>query len=122
MCTFITAVLPASADADAVAAIFRAHGRAFIPGAMYATRAGFLAAGERAFHTTLGHCDCGTPLGRATLSSGRDPSGDMAARLRRKGWSKAKIARAVDSARKPMRDRRGPVASLRRPRSPHGSR
>ena len=96
MCTFITAVLPASADADAVAAIFRAHGRAFIPGAMYATRAGFLAAGERAFHTTLGHCDCGTPLGRATLSSGRDSSADMAARLRRKGWSEAKIARAVE--------------------------
>lgn len=95
MCTFITAVLPASADADAVAAIFRAHGRAFIPGAMYATHAVFLAAGERAFHTTLGHCDCGTPLGRATLSSDRDPSADMAARLRRKGWSEAKIARAV---------------------------
>lgn len=95
MCTFITAVLPATADADAVAVLFRAHGRTFIPGAMYATHAAFLAAGERAFHTTLGHCDCGTPLGRATLSSGRDKSGDVAARLRRKGWSEAKIARAV---------------------------
>lgn len=122
MCTFITAVLPASADADAVAAIFRAHGRAFIPGAMYATHAVFLAAGERAFHTTLGHCDCGTPLGRATLSSDRDPSADMTARLRRKGWSEAKSRARSDSARKPMRDRRGPVASLRRRRSPDGSR
>lgn len=62
---------------------------------MYATRAGFLAPGECAFHTTPGHCDCGTPLGRSTWRSGRDTSGDAAARLRRKGWSEAKIARAI---------------------------
>lgn len=95
MCTFITAVLPAAADADAVAVLFRTHGRAFIPGAMHATRAGLLATGERAFYTTPGHCDCGTPLGRSTWRSGRDKAADMAARLRRKGWSEAKIARAV---------------------------
>lgn len=95
MCTFITAVLPASADIDTVAAIFRAYGRVCVPRSMGAGQAHALAAGERAFHTTLGHCDCGTPLGRATLSSGRDKSGDVAARLRRKGWSEAKIARAV---------------------------
>ena len=95
MCTFITAVLPAAADADAVAVLFRAHGRAFGPGAMYATRAGFLATGERAFYTTPIHCDCGTPVGEATRSSRRDTLDDMAARFRRKGWSEAKIARAV---------------------------
>jgi len=95
MCTFITAVLPACADADAVASIFRAHGRAFFPGAMSAVNAAFLAAGEREFHTTRGHCDCGTPLGRSTRRSGRDAPADAAARLRRKGWSEAKIARAV---------------------------
>lgn len=95
MCTFITAVLPASADIDTVAAIFRAYGRVCVPRSMGAGQAHALAAGERLFHTTPTHCDCGTPLGRATLSSGRDKSGDMAARLRRKGWSEAKIARAV---------------------------
>lgn len=95
MCTFITAVLPASADIDTVAAIFRAYGRVCVPRSMGASQAHALAAGERLFHTTPTHCDCGTPLGRSTWRSGRDKSGDVAARLRRKGWSEAKIARAV---------------------------
>lgn len=95
MCTFITAVLPASADADAVAAIFRAHGRVCVARPADAGESRALATGERLFHTTPTHCDCGTPLGRSTWGSGRDKSADMAARLRRKGWSEAKIARAV---------------------------
>lgn len=95
MCTFITAVLPASADIDTVAAIFRAYGRVCVPRLMGAGQAHALAAGERLFHTTPTHCDCGTPVGEATRSSRRDTLDDMAARFRRKGWSEAKIARAV---------------------------
>lgn len=95
MCTFITAVLPASADIDTVAAIFRAYGRVCVPRSMGAGQAHALAAGERLFHTTPTHCDCGTPVGEATRSSRRDTLDDMSARFRRKGWSEAKIARAV---------------------------
>jgi hypothetical protein len=98
MCFFILAVLPEDADADAVKAIFSAHGRRCVEagGLSDGLRAG-LAPGERFFHTTPAHCDCGTPLGEAALP-GRDPAQvaeATAARLRRKGWSEAKIARAL---------------------------
>ena len=98
MCTFILAVLPKGADAETVKAIFRAHGRRSVEaGGLSDGLLAGLASGERLFHTTPGHCDCGTPLGRAT-SPGRDPAKAAeatAARLRRKGWSEAKIARAL---------------------------
>lgn len=98
MCIYILAVLPKDADAEAVKAIFRAHGRAcFEAGRLSAGLLAGLAADEHMFHTTPGHCDCGTPLGRATLP-GRDPAQAAeatAARLRRKGWSEAKIARSL---------------------------
>ncbi|MGN6152527.1 MAG: hypothetical protein ACTHOH_11050 [Lysobacteraceae bacterium] len=98
MCTFILAVLPKDADADAVKAIFRTHGRACVEaGRLSSGLLAGLAPGERFFHTTPAHCDCGTPLGEATLP-GRDPAQvaeATAARLRRKGWSEAKIARSL---------------------------
>lgn len=97
MCHFISAILPADAGTDAVAAIFRAHGRVCRPRRPDSALAVSLPHGERVFHTTPGHCDCGTPIGRA------DMAGDAvhaareaeAARLRRKGWSEAKIARTL---------------------------
>jgi len=95
MCTFVTAVLPASADLGAVAALFRAHGRVCVPRQAGEAESTALVAGERLFHTTPAHCDCGTPLGGTTRPSRRDTPDEMAARFRRKGWGEAKIARAV---------------------------
>lgn len=98
MCRFISAVLPGNADADAVAAIFRAHGRFFSPRRADSAIVASFAPGERLFGTTPGHCDCGTPLGSAhdASSARRDDPEIEAARLRRKGWSEAKIARAIE--------------------------
>ncbi len=100
MCHYITAVLPkaaAHADLDAIA---RGHGRQFEalsnPGI-----AAQLRPDEAYFLTTTGHCDCGTQLG-ALIGRGtrreKDPEVE-AQRLARKGWSKAKIARALDQKR-----------------------
>lgn len=118
MCFFIFAVLPKDADAEAVKANFRAHGRICVEagGLSDGLRAG-LAPGERLFHTTPVHCDCGTPLGQAA-SPGRDPAKAaeaMVARLRRKGWSEAKIARVRRSRSRQEHGRRARVAN-RRPR------
>lgn len=98
MCLYILAVLPKDADAEAVKTLFRAHGGRCVEagGLSDGLRAG-LAPAEHFFHTTPAHCDCGTPLGQATLP-GRDPvqvAEATAARLRRKGWSEAKIARSL---------------------------
>jgi hypothetical protein len=95
MCHFITAVLPADADAARVEDIARRHGRVLVPLAN-AHVARQLAGGERHFRTTPGHCDCGTPLGRTHRDARRDADTDgRADKWRRAGWSEAKIARAL---------------------------
>lgn len=96
MCTFITAVLPAHADHAALETRLRAHRRRLRPQDNPGLKRQ-LASGEAPFVTTWGHCDCGTPLGRMARASGApaDKAASMAERMRRKGWSEAKIARAL---------------------------
>lgn len=96
MCHYVTAVLPESADLEALGAIAAAHGRQFRPLANPSIERRLLE-GERYFLTTLGHCDCGTAFGARNAPAGRrrlDPAAETT-RLRAKGWSEAKIARAL---------------------------
>lgn len=56
---------------------------------------------ECQYLTTRGHCDCGTVL--ASLKTQEETGAGLvrqAARLARKGWSKAKIDRAINDHRK----------------------
>lgn len=97
MCRFIIAVLPAGTDTEALRGVFRAHGRGFD---QYANPAlsGQLGRGECCFLTTPGHCDCGTPLGASCendADAARDRRKAHIGRLRRRGWSEARIARAL---------------------------
>lgn len=95
MCRFITATLPATADAAALDAIARRHGRQLQPMSNESIERQ-IGLDFRYFLTTLGHCDCDTPLGRLAperLRHQADPA-EATRRLRRKGWSEAKIARA----------------------------
>ncbi len=124
MCQYITAILPNDVDSAAIAAVFRTHGRgceAYVNAALAAQ----IGDAERSYCTTIGHCDCGTPLGSVDVAAaprGSDDDADPeaenasqahaieAARLRRKGWSEAKIARALaqrDQALARPRVRRG---------------
>lgn len=88
MCHYITASLPGSADHAALDALARGYGRQFKPLSNPDIEAQ-LQPGERYFITTLGHCDCGTPLGALAQGSRRSP--DWTA------WSSASSAR--DGAR-----------------------
>lgn len=58
--------------------------------------------GERQYVTTRGHCDCGTVLAprHDTLETFEKKLAKEAARMRHKGWSEAKIARALEDRRK----------------------
>jgi hypothetical protein len=102
MCRFVTAVLPASADAAALDALVRSFGRRLLPIHAGGVRA-HLREDERYFLTTLGHCDCDTSLGTGSArdavgGDGMDArSAKDAERLRRKGWSDARIARSLAS-------------------------
>lgn len=95
MCHYITAVLPATADHVALDALARVHGRRFVPLSNASIEAR-LEPGERYFSTTPGYCDCGTPLG--ALARDRDSATDWSAHERRllaRGWTRAKVARAM---------------------------
>ena len=89
-------MLPVTAPIPVLDAIARAHGRQFqrLPSPSVE---GQLEAGESYFLTTLGHCDCDAPLGQSR-SRGSD-EGEEARKLARKGWSAAKVARALAQKR-----------------------
>ncbi len=100
MCHFVTLIAPTD-DADAVRAIMDRHGRAADPADNPSIRK-VLQEGERQYVTTCGHCDCGT-----VLAPRHDPPETFeerlakeAARMKRKGWSEAKITRAMEDRRK----------------------
>ena len=58
--------------------------------------------GEHQYLTTRGHCDCGTVLAPRYDTPGRyeDTLAKAAVRMKRKGWSEPKIARAIEDQRK----------------------
>ncbi len=100
MCHFVTLIVPTH-DAEAVAAVMNRHGRAATPVDNPSIRK-VLREGERQYLTTRGHCDCGTVLAprHDTIGAFEEKLAREAARWRKKGWSEAKIARAIEDRRK----------------------
>jgi hypothetical protein len=100
MCHFVTLIVPTD-DADAVRAIMDRHGRAADPIDNPSIRK-VLREGERQYVTTRGHCDCGTVLAprHDTPETFEEKLAKEAARMKRKGWSEAKIRRAMEDRRK----------------------
>ena len=100
MCHFITLIAP-GADADAVRTVMKRHGRAAVPIDNPSIRK-VLQKDEHQYITTRGHCDCGTALApdHDTIEGFEERLAKDAARMRRKGWSEAKIERASEDRRK----------------------
>ncbi|HEY5803338.1 MAG TPA: hypothetical protein VIT90_06595 [Lysobacter sp.] len=95
MCHYITAVLPGSADHDHLDAIARKHGRQFLRLSNPSIQAQ-IEPDEQYFITTVGRCDCGTPLGALAQSSSCAPDWlALKQRLLKKGWGKSKVARSI---------------------------
>ncbi|QSX73505.1 hypothetical protein HIV01_009530 [Lysobacter arenosi] len=95
MCHYVTAVLPKHADHDHLDGIARKHGRQFRRLSNPSIEAQ-IEPDEQYFITTVGHCDCGTPLG--ALAQGSTGAPDwlvLEQRLLKRGWSKAKVARSI---------------------------
>lgn len=93
MCRFVTATLPVDADHAALEAIAQRHGRRLMPISNPSIDRQ-IGPELRHYLTTPGHCDCDVPLGRRPHERAKDPD-EAAQRLRRKGWSAAKIERAL---------------------------
>ncbi len=91
MCHFIKLVLPSQADVPALRKIVKRHGRVLEP-ISEARVDRELAPGDQAFLTT-GRCDCGTGLANRKSKRREHDEDREVARLRREGWSEAKIQR-----------------------------
>lgn len=96
MCFFITGTLPPGADEGAVRGVAKRFGRVWepYPGARIAR---MLRLGETYYLTSPGGCDCETSLGLAARSRARDDRDAGINRYIRRGWSAAKIERALAS-------------------------
>lgn len=90
MCTFITVFLPTTLAHDTAAAIFTRSGRRLFAQASPSLQAA-VGPGWQPW-LSAAHCDCGTAL--ASAQAEPEWKGD-AERWRKKGWSEAKIARAL---------------------------
>lgn len=109
MCLFLTLVLPADARPDALRPLLASH-RLRLDPARDRELVPALVAGEQAF-TTGGYCDCGTAL--ALRRSRRAIGPGEVARLRRSGWSEAKVKRWIEQ-------RKGDVERKERKRDAEG--
>lgn len=100
MCHFVT-LIALTDNTDAVRAIMDRHGRAADPVDNLSIRK-VLREGEHQYATTRGHCDCGTVLAprHYTPETFEEKLAKEAARMKRKGWSEAKITRAMEDRRK----------------------
>ncbi|WMJ68182.1 hypothetical protein [Stenotrophomonas sp. 24(2023)] len=90
MCTFITVFLPSTLAHDTAAAIFKRSGRPLFAQVSPSLQAA-VGPGWQPW-LSAAHCDCGTAL--ASAHAEQEWKGD-AERWRKKGWSEAKIARAL---------------------------
>jgi hypothetical protein len=100
MCHFVTLIVP-TGDVDAVRSVMERHGRVAQPIANPSVRQ-VLREGEWQYLTTASHCDCGTILAprHDTPEAFEKRLAKEAVRMQRKGWSEAKIARAMEDRRK----------------------
>jgi len=92
MCTFITVFLPTSFAHVEAAAIFAHSGRRLFAQDSPSLQAAAAAGPGWQPWLSAAHCDCGTAL--ASVRAEPECKGD-AERWRKKGWSEAKIARAL---------------------------
>jgi hypothetical protein len=97
MCHFITATLPRKVELGLVAPIFESHKLGF---KLIANRhiAEQIESGNSYILTTRGQCDCGTVLGS---HNNADDHGSVGSdrelkKLRKQGWSEAKIQRWIE--------------------------
>lgn len=100
MCCFITLIVPTE-NADAVRAVMKRNGRAASPIDNPSIRK-VLHDGEHQYLTTSGYCDCGTALDplHETPEVLEERLAKEAQKMKRKGWSATKIARAIEDRRK----------------------
>jgi hypothetical protein len=97
MCHFITATLPRKVKLDLVAPFFESHKLGFKPVANRHVTAQ-IEAGDAYILTTRGQCDCGTVLGSHNHADDHGSVGSEREleKLRKQGWSEAKIQRWIE--------------------------
>lgn len=95
MCHFILSTIPPNVDQEIILRTIKKYHRDYRP-AEHNLSGEIIHKDDKLYYTTKGHCDCGTPLGTGNNSRSKGPSKRDLSKLRRKGWSEAKISRWVD--------------------------
>ena len=113
MCTYISAIVPKSAELNRLSAIAASFGkdlRTFSNASIERQ----LTDAESLFLTARGHCDCDSAIGSNTHSrrKSRDLDEERSS-LARKGWSNAKIERALSQRMEKILMREQDLNSLR---------
>lgn len=109
VCHYLTAALPEGVDLPALAPILKTHRQTLTPLSNPWVEAQLPAA--LAYSSACGkHCDCGTAVGWLAQQDPLEPGAD-ATRLRRRGWSDARVQRWLEEKgrahEKRFRDREG---------------
>lgn len=97
MCYFVVAALPSQADLEPISEVFEKHGRklASVDLEIYGPS---IPDNRGLYFTCKCMCDCDTPIGsRANGRAQRGPSDRELSKLKKKGWSQAKIDRWIES-------------------------
>lgn len=97
MCLFITAVIPEEGLSQAFTEVAKKHQLSF---ATCENRhlQGQLRPSERYVRVATTHCDCGSPLFQRPKDRTQEYLARQLAKLRKKGWSEAKIGKWVEAA------------------------
>jgi hypothetical protein len=96
MCLIITAVVPDEVRNQAFAEVTKKHQLSFAPCENWHLQ-GQLRPSEQYVQATATHCDCGSPLFAKPKDRTQENLVRQLAKLRRKGWSEAKIRKWSES-------------------------
>jgi hypothetical protein len=102
MCTYISVVLPKTANLEACRTLFIENKLALEMMEPEGAPDGVLST-ENYYFTCAGHCDCGTSIGSVRTESRATPDTheiSVRSNLRKKGWSETKIKRRLQELEK----------------------
>ena len=105
MCYFVVTALPNQVDQGSMSKVFDKYGKKLAAAEM-AIDGPSIPCDRDLFYTCKGPCDCDTPIGsRSHTRAQRGPSDRDLDKLRKKGWSKAKIDRWIEAKKNNLKEK-----------------
>jgi hypothetical protein len=120
VCHYLTAALPKGVDLPALGPILKANRQTLTPLTNPWVEAQ-LPSGLAYYSACGKHCDCGTAVGWLSQQETLEPDADDT-RLRRRGWSEARIQRWLEEKNRAQQSASAPARAARPTKRPNGGR